>query len=426
MDMQVTLPKRVLDVKTALTEPLLKNSLFIMITSVATALFGFLFWLIAARLYTQQDVGIATAIISAMGLFVLISRLGFDQSMIRFFPKCDKDRALGTILIITTGFALITGTAFVATVGYWLPDLQVVTTIAPFFLLFLAANMMTVFIGTSFIAVRKGDYYFFQGLSFGSRLLFLFPLTILGSLGIFSSLGLSFVIALVLSFFLLFRFGIRWKGIDLGFVRDSFHFSTGGYFSLLFMTAPQLVLPLIVMSILGPAETAQYYIVYAIISILFFIPSSFAHSLFVEGSHGEELKKITLRALYGTYAIVIPVVVFLIVFGGFILGIIGPDYQGNIDLLRAMALSGIFLCICETYLSIRKIQGNVKSIVYFSFGLFALLLGLSTLFLLWFGLIGVGYAWIVSYFLGSIFVVFILMRQYFGTSFNRGGAVQEN
>lgn len=402
---------RVLDVRKTLNEPLLRNSLFIMLTSVSTAFVGFLFWLVAARLYTQEDVGIATAIISAMGLLVLISRLGFDQSIIRFFPKCDKDRALGTVLLITTAFSLILGGVFVATAGYWVPDLQIVTTFAPFFLIVLAANMITVFIGTSFIAVRKGDYYFLQGLSFGSRLIFLLPLSILGTLGIFTSFGLSFIVALVISFVLLFRFGVRWKGIDLGFIRESFHFSMAGYFSLLFMTAPQLILPLIVMGILGPAETAQYYIVYAVISILFFVPSSFAHSLFVEGSHGEALKESVLRALAGTYAIVIPIVLLLLVFGNLILGLIGPAYAEGVDLLRVMALSGIFLCVCETFLAIRKIQDDIKSLFYFSLVLSVLILGLSVVMLLRFGLIGVGYAWLVAYFLGSVYIIYTLTRE---------------
>ncbi|NMB86238.1 MAG: hypothetical protein A4E44_02064 [Methanosaeta sp. PtaB.Bin018] len=66
-----------------LSDPLYRNSLFMAFTSVFNAGCGFFFWMIAARLYTVEQVGLATALISALGLVVLLSRLGFDVSAIR-------------------------------------------------------------------------------------------------------------------------------------------------------------------------------------------------------------------------------------------------------------------------------------------------------------------------------------------------------
>lgn len=61
-----------------LKEPLYHNSLFMILASLASSGFGFLFWLIAARLYGQDEVGTATAILSSAFLIVSITRLGLD------------------------------------------------------------------------------------------------------------------------------------------------------------------------------------------------------------------------------------------------------------------------------------------------------------------------------------------------------------
>jgi Na+-driven multidrug efflux pump len=54
------------------------------------------------------------------------------------------------------------------------------------------------------------------------------------------------------------------------------------------------------------------------------IPGAFSTSLFVEGSHGEALKKNTLKSLLGTFSLLIPAVIIYIFIIGF--GILGVGY----------------------------------------------------------------------------------------------------
>src|SRR5690554_2897336 len=132
--MAVALPKNFSEVRHHLQEPLIRNSFFIMASSLVAAGFGFFFWMIAARLYSQADVGIATALMSSMGLLILISRLGLDQSVIRFFPSRDKNRVLGTALLVPTAVALGAGLIFIAAVDVISPELTIVKTVAPLYL----------------------------------------------------------------------------------------------------------------------------------------------------------------------------------------------------------------------------------------------------------------------------------------------------
>ncbi len=45
-----------------LRDPLYKNSFFIMLSSITNAGFGFFFWMIAARLYSAEDVGLISTV----------------------------------------------------------------------------------------------------------------------------------------------------------------------------------------------------------------------------------------------------------------------------------------------------------------------------------------------------------------------------
>ncbi|MEM1579013.1 MAG: hypothetical protein QXR77_04970 [Archaeoglobaceae archaeon] len=77
-------------------DPLFKNSIFIILSSAESAFFGFFFWFLAAKLYSAEAIGLATAMISSLGLLNSISRLGFDQSIIRFLPEMDRNRVFWT------------------------------------------------------------------------------------------------------------------------------------------------------------------------------------------------------------------------------------------------------------------------------------------------------------------------------------------
>lgn len=410
--MAVALPKNFSEIRQHLQEPLIRNSFFIMASSFVAAGFGFFFWMIAARLYSQAEVGIATALMSSMGLLILISRLGLDQSVIRFFPHRDKSKVLGTAIIVPTAVALGAGVIFVAAVDVIAPELVIVRTVAPLYLAFLGAYSITWVLEGALNAIRKSEYYFVLNLLYGSRILFLFPLVFLGAMGIFSSFGLSFVLGLILALALLSRCSIRpAAGVDRVFIREAWQFSAGAYIAGILMSAPNMVIPIMVLNVLGAESTANYYITYAIVSILFMIPYAFTTSLFVEGSHGGEMKKSVLRTLASMFALLIPAIIGLALFGEQILSLIGKDYVEGITLLRVLALSAVFVSICQTFISIAKVRNDIRSLIIISGFVSVALLGLGYTLMHQFGLIGMGYAWFATYAAGTLLIGVILWKK---------------
>ena len=68
------------------SDSLLRNSLYIMATTAATALIGFVYWLVAARMYPASAIGLASALISVMALASTLANLGIG-------PALDPDSA---------------------------------------------------------------------------------------------------------------------------------------------------------------------------------------------------------------------------------------------------------------------------------------------------------------------------------------------
>lgn len=408
--MNIILPKNFTDIKNHLKDPLYKNSLFILLTLITSGLFGFIFWIFAAKFYSQQDVGISTALISAVSLISVLSYLGLDQSIIRFFPKGNKLNILITTTILISITTLIFGIIFVLGINIWSPKLTIIKYyLFPFFISLLAFSL-TQPTAQAFIALRKGKYYFYQNIFLGSRVILIF-LPFFGKIGIFLSFGISSIFAIIFSFYFIYKFKLKninqkqFMIIDLNYIKEAFKFSMGNYFFIILFTVPGYLLPIIVLNVLGSEQTAYYFIAYTLGSVLFMISASFGTSLFVEGSHGESLRKNTLKSSLAIFLILTPSAIILYLFGGYFLGLIGSNYIYGTNLLKTIIISSFFYAICMIFFSIKRVQKNMGDLIVVSCIIFSLLIGLSYPLMLKFGIIGVGYAWIISYFVACIVIL---------------------
>ncbi len=381
------------------TNPLYKNSFFITLSRFSNVFVGFIFWIVAVRLYSIEDVGVATALISSISIVISLSRLGFDFSLIRFVQINDKTKVFNTAIVVTTAASLIIGIIYISGFRYVnfssnLAFIQSHSYIV-IFLLFVIMNSLVSITGIAFTAIRKADHYFFQNIILASRVPLLIPLTFLGSFGIFDSVGLAFLFSALFSLICLdksVKFELK---IDKKFMKESFSFSFGNYASSIFTTIPALILPIMVLGLLGESAAAKYYISFAVGSLVMIIPEALSTSLFIEGSHGESMRKNIYKVGLTIYIFLIPAIIFIYLFGDNILGLFGNNYDAG--LLKLFAFSSIFSALIPLFVSIQNVRMNVNMIVKMNFLMFVLLLGLSYLFLLKFGIVGVGYAWIITY-----------------------------
>jgi len=395
-------------------EPLYRNSFFMAFTNIFNAGCGFFFWMIAARLYSVEQLGLATALISSIGLVILFSRLGFDSSVIRFFNSEDRGKIISTSLIITTSACILSGVILILLAEMVSPSMLFLKDQknALAFLLIGLANSVVAITGNAFVADRKADHYFLQNILMALRIPALVPLAFLGVFGIFGSVGLGYLIASLFGLLILHRSiaAIRLT-VDWEFIRKSFKFSFWNYASSMLAGIPGLIIPLMVLNMFGEAEAAKYYIAFAIGNLVLYIPQSLGTSLFVEGSHGEGLKKSVLRAGGASLVLLVPSVIAMLLFGNWILELFKGEYVETLDLLRIIAISSFPVSVYSLFVPIQNVRMEVKSIVKMNALRGILLLGLSYVLMQRYGIVGAGYAWIFTYGIIGLLIILIAKKE---------------
>ncbi|AKB62872.1 oligosaccharide flippase family protein [Methanosarcina mazei] len=398
-----------------LHDSLFKNAFFLMLSSISTAGFGFIFWFLAAKFYSASDVGIATGIMSSMTLIVNLSRFGLDYSIIRFFPTHDKCKVFSTSTVISTLIALIFGLIFISGINSFSPELSFLR--SPLYTLFyfisLTSSSVIFMAGIFFVAIREAEFQLYLNLIVGSRVLFVILFISLGAIGIFYAVGASFFIAFFISLVLILKSGTDLKlRIDRKFLTDSFNFSAGNFLTGLFMTVPNTLLPIMILNMHLVEQAAYYYIVFGIVSLLFMIPESISTSLFVEGSNGQSLKKTVIQSLVIIFLLLTPIALFFYLYGSLILGFIGQDYvAGGSGVFRLMIFASFFVVVNNVYFAIKRIQKDTKEITLLSGIIFVLLIGLAFLLIPVLGIEGIGYAWIISYGTGALIILIQVFRK---------------
>ena len=80
-------------------DSLFRNSIYLMLSTGVMAVFGFFFWIRNARLYSAEQVGIGTNLISTMTLISSFSLLGLGNGLIRYLPTSErKNKKINTIV----------------------------------------------------------------------------------------------------------------------------------------------------------------------------------------------------------------------------------------------------------------------------------------------------------------------------------------
>lgn len=381
-----------------------RNSILLMLDTAVLGILGFIFWLIGTHLYTTEQVGLATALISATSLLASMSLFGFDNSFIRFLPKAKSGQKLYStgICIVALGsvvFALI----FIALSSFISSKLH--NTIYTFngaalfvtAVVFAAFNTLT---NGVFLARRSAKYILYGNIGLSlSKLISIFLFAGVISTGIYAAHIIGMIVGCLVCFYII---SIKYKlklrlSIHFEEIRNVFSYGSLTYASNLFQYAPVLVLPLIVIARLGAKQSAVFYLSMMLSNLVYVVPGAVSSSLLAEGSNEEttifsQSKKATkLIAI-----ILVPILIFIALFGGFILGTFGNQYSAiGATAFKILAGSAVFISISGIASSALKVLHDVKIITYAYTGGGIIILA-GTLLLGSHGLVVVANVWLVG------------------------------
>jgi O-antigen/teichoic acid export membrane protein len=77
---------RVARLRREVSVPMYRNAYALMLNTIVNSGLGLLYWIVAARTSTPDDVGRGNALISLMLLVSVLTQVDFGQALIRFLP----------------------------------------------------------------------------------------------------------------------------------------------------------------------------------------------------------------------------------------------------------------------------------------------------------------------------------------------------
>lgn len=402
-------------------DSLYRNAIYLMLNTGVMAVLGFFFWIINTRLYSTEQVGIGTTLISVMALISSFCILGLDKGLIRYLPASErKNEKINTSFILVTLMSILISVIYLIFLKTFSPKLLFVRENIIFsllFILFIVFSSLNIISENVFIAYRSSKYVLIKNIIFSiAKLILPFILIALGSYGIFMSVGIALAIAFGLSlFFLILKYNYLFKPkINNDILKGMTKFSLGNYIAGFLGVSPGMVLPILITNTIGAKYTAYFYMDMMVASLLYIIPIATSQALFAEGSYNEsELKFHLKKAIKIISIIIIPAIIVTVFFGKYILLAFGKDYSNEgLIFLRLLALSGIFVSINYISGTILRVKHKIMVLIYINLINAILILGLSYLFLIK-GLLGIGFAWIIGQGLVSLIYFGVITNKRF-------------
>jgi len=392
-----------------------------MLSTAVMAFLGFFFWIINARFYSAEQVGLGTTLFSVTTLITNFSMLGLGNGLIRYLSSSDrKNKKINTTFTIIALMSIIISVIYLIFIKTFSPKLLFVRENIYFSLLFI---LFTVFYALNtisdnvFIAYRSSQFVLIKNtISSIVKLIFPIFLVAMGAFGIFMSMGIAMAAAFLFSLlFLILRFNYVFKpGIDGIVVKRMVKFSLGNYIGDLIGVLPVTILPILITNLIGAQFSAFFYMDMMIANLLYIIPKATSQSLFAEGSYNEaELKLHLKKAVKIISIIIIPVIIITFIFGNYILLAFGKNYSDEgFILLKFLSISGIFISICSIGYSILNIKHKVKLNILLAIINTAVTLSLSLILIKMslFGVVSVGIGWIAGQAIEALIYLFLLKR----------------
>ncbi|MEA2392555.1 MAG: hypothetical protein QOJ82_446 [Solirubrobacteraceae bacterium] len=368
-------PPQVADGRRSLA--MVPNSLALIATKVATLGLGFLFWLVAARLFPPAQVGLAAGIVAAVLLCVQLALLGVGSAVIALFPghRADPSRLLDTALTTATLAGAGIGLAFAALLAVTSERIGVVGTRPVYLALFVAMSALgTVGVVLDQISttLRRGDQALGRGLLNGVlSLVAVGGLALVphaGSLALFACWVLGAAAACALGGVQLWRALEHYRcrpRLQRGLARRLIVVGLPNHALTLADRAPGLLLPVLVTELLSPAANAYWYAVWMMAWVVFVIPVQVGMTLFSEAAHRPAaIDALVRHALRWSLAIGLATAAALAVVGGVALSLLGARYAAaGTAPLRVLVWGIVPMAFVQAYYARCRASGRLAEAV---------------------------------------------------------------
>ena len=403
-----------------LRTPLYRNAYALVVNVLGTSGLGIVYWVLAARFYSTEDVGRNSALLTTMMFLAGLGEFNLRIAMIRFIPGAGRStrRLVSFAYLFSVLMGALVGLIFLVGVERWSPALGFVRDSTLLAIWFVASILTWCIFGLQdnvLAGLQQSIWVPIENVIFGVVKIVLLLLFVgrFGDFGIFASWTIPVALSLVPINYLIFRRLIpahvaarATDAMQLDAIRIA-KYVASDYFGAILLLSISAILPIIVINLAGASANAFFYQAWTIAISLRFISAALSTSLTVEASGGRaQFSANSARFFVNTLGLVVPAVLLVIVLAPYILGIFGPEYatEGT-ALLRLLALTALPNTFHDLYRSFARVQQRMRELLIVQSVIWLLTIGLSYLLLPKLGIVGVGVACLISDSLVAAFLV---------------------
>jgi O-antigen/teichoic acid export membrane protein len=355
------------------SDHMVRNSLYLVLNSGTQAVLGFAFWILTARLFSTEDVGRASSLISAAMLIGFLALLGLNTTFVRYLPRVpDPDKLISAGFFLVSIFAATMALIYVTCSPLVAPRIAFVAHRpwqAAGFIVLTAVGAMNVLTDSVFIAAGKTNYNVLtDGVAGGlTRVISVVIVVGTGSYGIFcaSSVG---AMAAALASLLLMLTALQWRPKIGGLIRalrPMLRFSGANYAANVLNLTPSLVVPLIVLDRIGASAAAYFFVSYQLATVLYSAVYAVENTFLAEGSYmGKIRRDLVRRSIRTLVALCIPACILVILAGHWLLLTFGKKYGNHAEGCLIMLTVAVLPIAADNWLlTVLRLSNRLKAIV---------------------------------------------------------------
>jgi O-antigen/teichoic acid export membrane protein len=318
-------------------QELLRNAGSLFATTGLTSLFGFVYWVVAARMFSQQAVGYGSATVSAMTLLGTIGMFGLGTMLLGELPKLKSRGGLFAATLVVSGVgSLILGFAFplvAQAFGAHFPGIIGTPGRLALFAVGVAVSGASMVLDEGTIGLLRGGVVLTRNLVMSVIKLIALPVSAVvlhDAFGVGLELAwvLGTIVSLLPAALMLRRGGSRiLHRPDWGMLRKLGKVALAHNWLNLAIQTPPRIIPVLVTIVVSPSANAAFYVAWMLVNFLFMLPASLSTVLFAIASAAPELIAEKLRfVLRLSVGIGVPAMVVLAIGANFALGLFGASY----------------------------------------------------------------------------------------------------
>lgn len=335
---------------------------------------GFLFWLLAARLFSAPAVGTAGAAVSAMILCTQLAQLGLGSAVIARLPRHRAAPAplLDAAFALTVLAALVAGGLALVAAGVALSELDVVAQKPTYAVLFMIATVtgtLGSLLDQTATALSRGDHALRRGVAFGATTvaglaIVAIALDAEGSQTLFLPWALAGLVACAVGArqlrAALPAYGPRPR-VSRPLVRELLRVGAPNHALTLAERLPGLILPIVVLELLSPSANAVWYVAWMMAWVVYSVPVQVGMTMFAEVARrpatlpGAARRGIVLALLVGGVG-----AAGLAVLGGPMLHALGERYEDGVVPLRLLLVGFVPLVVTGAYYAACRALGRMR------------------------------------------------------------------